>query len=161
MPLLLVARVGANLLGCARTWQVPLSTFIVWLSPPPRDEKKVIKPDLPAEWIRLYDQVAQVRSCGPLNLSSVRAMCSQWNKLEQPYLTQSPAPFFNKLHLGQPSNPLLQLLVRKAPVLPCSLRRCCCVSPFCAQELDFYKPKGPAHHLDLYHMGLGAAALLG
>ncbi|KAI7839490.1 hypothetical protein COHA_006757 [Chlorella ohadii] len=59
---------------------VPPSTFILWVSPPPRYEKKWHKPELPPEWIRIYDRVAQ--------------------------------------------------------------------------ELGFYKPKGPAYHLDLYQMGL-------
>ncbi|PRW61493.1 CAS1 domain-containing 1-like [Chlorella sorokiniana] len=78
-----------NLTAYAQTMQellhvlrdvVPPSTFILWLSPPPRDEKKWDKPELPPEWIRLYDRVAH--------------------------------------------------------------------------EVGFYKPTGPAYHLDLYQMGL-------
>lgn len=40
--------------------QAPPRTLIVWLSPPPRDEKKLDKTALPAEWIHMYDRVAQV-----------------------------------------------------------------------------------------------------
>ena len=53
----------------------------MWVSPPPRDEHKVNKPELPPEWIRLYDRVAE--------------------------------------------------------------------------DVGFYKPAGPAHHIDLYQIGLG------
>jgi len=44
--------------------QVPPSTFILWVSPPPRYEMKWHKPELPPEWIRIYDRVAQVRAFG-------------------------------------------------------------------------------------------------
>lgn len=93
--------------------QVPRSTFIMWLSPPARHDKKVNKPDLPAEWIRLYDQVAQVM---------LAAGCTcVWCKSRQ---------------MDRRFNLLLSM-----------------------QELDFYKPRGPAYHLDLYQVGTGVPAL--
>ena len=54
----------------SRLPQLPPSTFLVWLSPPPRDARKVEKRELPAEWIRLYDRVAQV------GLAAGAARCS-------------------------------------------------------------------------------------
>lgn len=93
--------------------QVPRSTFIMWLSPPARHDKKVNKPDLPAEWIRLYDQVAQV------------------------------------------------MLVAGRPCMWCTSRQVFQLAavPWPMQELDFYKPRGPAYHLDLYQVGTGVPAL--
>lgn len=49
---------------------------------------------------------------------------------------------------------VLRLLVSLTAVITLCTSAVCCT-----KDLDFYKPKGPAYHLDLYQMGLGAPAL--
>lgn len=94
--------------------QLPPSTYLVWLSPPPRDARKVKKLELPAEWIPLYDRVAQVGWSGTYLVGCRNAV------------VQCPP----RLH-----------------TVCCRRHR---------QDLGFYRPHGPAFHLDLFHIGLGA-----